>query len=433
MPLRPTLHWDHLPLGRGRWACLAFLSWRLEVDALTCLLGLTLVGTSCVDDPGEAAPAETGDRSGTLVLELTLGDVSAAAPREYQFAGIQDILVADKGTIWVLDGEDVQLPLLRQYDPNGDYLRQVGRKGAGPGEYLDPDGLALMPDGRVALRDAGLPGRITLYHADGSLDTVWSLGRDLRWPSGGRSPIRVDMTGVSWLPFTRGRPGPNRGSPRFLRVRPDGTVLDTVPFPSVPEVERDRLRIVRTLPSGGTSTRGFTIPYQARGLFAWSPFGNFAVFRTDRYRLDMLPPPGGWGPQAAFGAKVIERSVPPIPVPEAERAAVRKQLVREVSAVEGGDGIRVPEIPTHKPPIRAVNFTDDGQVLVSVSMPSRLRDGEWTEPHAVDVFDGSGRFTGRVVLPDSFTVLYMRGSHLWGVFRETDGIESVRQYEIVWR
>jgi hypothetical protein len=83
-----------------------------------------------------------------------------------------------------------------------------------------------MPDGRVALRDARLPTRLTLYAAD----TTWSLGPG--YFHNVRGGLEVDTAGVVWLTSrATQRPGPDRELSFLLRLRADGSILDTLPNP----------------------------------------------------------------------------------------------------------------------------------------------------------------------------------------------------------
>jgi len=107
-------------------------------------------------------------------------------------------------------------------------------------------------------------------------------------------------------------------------------------------------------------------------------------------------------------------------------------MAEEISAFDPDSPVRVPDIPGHKPPIRYIRFAEDGQLLVGVHMPSRLQDGEWTEAQAFDVFDSEGALRGRVVLPDSFRFRGMRDDMIWGVFRDSFEVQSVRIYTVSW-
>ena len=410
---------------------------------------LVLAASACGGGDGEVPTS--GDGTATevaeLVLELSIGDDVVAAP-EYQFARIRSILITPDGTIWVADVTEGGLggfargtPLLRQYDAEGTFVRQVAREGDGPGEYRQPEGLVELPDGRVAVRDLAPPGKVILFTADGQVSETWtsySLGAGLmRWTSGTGFALGVDGRGILWLPIMDFRllvafePPPAQ----FLRIQPDGTVLDTVDLPSLPAVERDEIRMERRMRSGGRSTRTLGSLYEPFPVWAWSPMGTFAVARTDQYRIEVLPPPpapDGAASTLRQATRVVQRDVPLVPVPQAEREAERDRMAQTISAFNPDSPVRVPDIPEYKPPIRRIDFADDGQLLVWVHMPSRLQDGEWTEAQAFEVFDLEGALLGRVVLPDSFIFHGMRGDMIWGVFRDPLEVQSVRLYTVSW-
>ncbi len=272
------------------------------------LLGFGLATFACGGGTGEAPNSSDGTATevAELVLEFSIGDDIAAAP-EYQFASIRSILIAPDRTIWVADitgrGFARGTPMLRQYDAEGTFVRQVAREGDGPGEYREPDGLAVLSDGRVAVRDLAPPGKLLLFNADGQLSETWtsnSLGQSaMRWASNSNSALRIDAGGILWLPildYSTSRLDSPRPT-QYLRIQPDGTVLDTVPWPSLPAVQPEIL-MERISPSGRRSIRELSSPYWPRAISAWSPMGTFAVARTDRYRIEVLPPPPA--PDGAF-------------------------------------------------------------------------------------------------------------------------------------
>lgn len=412
------------------------------LSAVVALLAVTALACGGGRDGSSARDAGGGDAAAAqLVLEVTIGAGNVES-QDHTFADILDIAVAGDNTIWVLDGSNTpgvqQSPRLRQFTADGNFLREVSRAGAGPGEFAAPYALAVLGGDRVAVRDYSRRGEIAVFHADGGLDTVLSLGNTLNWPFNGRSPIQVDTSGVMWLPF-RGRPGPEQGPVRFLRVRPDGAILDTVAVPVVPEVERVELSVTRTLPGGRTSGRGFPFPNQPNGIWAWSPFGNFVVARTDEYRIHVLLPPSHSGIAAgradsnvAAPVRSISRTVAPVAVSDAERAASRERLLRDIASAEGAGDLQVPPLPSSKPPMNWIEYSDDRRLMVNVPLPSVFVDGVWTETRAWDVFDVNERYQGRIVLPAAFTLEVLRGDSMWGVYRDSLDTESVRRYRVVW-
>jgi hypothetical protein len=77
------------------------------------------------------------------------------------------------GNIYVLDS---RLPALRVFDPRGRFLRQIGQRGDGPGEYRNPAAFGFLGD-TVWIADSR-DGRISFYRNDGRIITTFRLGGD---------------------------------------------------------------------------------------------------------------------------------------------------------------------------------------------------------------------------------------------------------------
>lgn len=82
------------------------------------------------------------------------------------FGQIQDISVDAEGNFYVLDDRNMAV---RAFDPEGNYLRQYGQPGAGPGEFRAPIALAIDTAHRLLVADRAR--RITAFslehdHAD---------------------------------------------------------------------------------------------------------------------------------------------------------------------------------------------------------------------------------------------------------------------------
>lgn len=103
-----------------RWSLLAFM-------ALFCPIGLV----------SQTAPVKIGTMDG---------------PTEGVFGSVDDVVVAPSGEVLILDR---QTSRVSSWSVSGGYLHDVGRRGSGPGEYLDPIDLAITSAGELLVLDQG--------------------------------------------------------------------------------------------------------------------------------------------------------------------------------------------------------------------------------------------------------------------------------------
>jgi hypothetical protein len=67
---------------------------------------------------------------------------------EYMFAQPQDPTLSSDGRIFVLDALKHTVMV---YSPEGEFLDSIGREGEGPGEFNNPSGVEILPDGSVLI------------------------------------------------------------------------------------------------------------------------------------------------------------------------------------------------------------------------------------------------------------------------------------------
>ena len=87
------------------------------------------------------------------------------------FGEVSEVEVGLDGRIYAFD---YTANMLFLFDSSGALVRKVGRKGSGPGEFSSGNGMVVLPDGRVAIWDAG-NARISFLSADGELATSWTI------------------------------------------------------------------------------------------------------------------------------------------------------------------------------------------------------------------------------------------------------------------
>ena len=141
------------------------------------------VGLATGCGPGDAGPAPiVQDSAGVEVVRhgpladygravyaaeyiLTIGDVEG--PPEMLFAEVAGVELLDDGTVAVLDRDAAEI---RQFSPDGSFLRRISRRGSGPGEISGDATIAMVGvgDGRLLVPDA-INQTVNVFDRDGGL------------------------------------------------------------------------------------------------------------------------------------------------------------------------------------------------------------------------------------------------------------------------
>jgi len=108
-------------------------------------------------------PAEGMMQPKTAALE-ELWRLGGDTDDEDQFFGvISAVLTDDQGQIYLLDS---QLSQVKIFTASGEFVRDIGREGEGPGEFRSPIAMFFTKEGNVAVMQIA-PGKIVLLTKDG--------------------------------------------------------------------------------------------------------------------------------------------------------------------------------------------------------------------------------------------------------------------------
>lgn len=159
----------------------------------------------------------------TLVEDLRLG-TGPTGPDVEQFGRIQSIVSDSSGRILVLDGLAQHI---RVFDPSGEYLHTIGRKGSGPGEFTGAKRMAVGRGDTLWVIDDG-EMRYSVLGSDGRFIT--SYPRTVRgFISPASGALLADGSFVDWDP----RQPDGRNGPRMLytplRLAPPAFRPDSLP------------------------------------------------------------------------------------------------------------------------------------------------------------------------------------------------------------
>ena len=341
----------------------------------------------------------------TLVEELRVGSLEGTGPNA--FAYLKGLVALEDGGFAVLDS---QVQELRVFSRDGAHVATHGRKGQGPGEFVDANGLMLGPGGRLWVPDAR-NGRMSVFDPesgfiesfpfdDGNFGWVWNGamvdGRRIHrpWSDGTREQIRVydlTMTLVDSIPLPGDHPEDEEYDPRsrpgtFYQERDGGYMLYRIPFFASE---------VRHIDSRGA---------------VWSTQDGDPEYRLSRRE------PGG------DPTLVVETRRPAVPVPEVERDSVieaMRQMLVDAGASRQFDWSRIPAV---KPAVEGVFESVEGNLWVQTPAAD---DGV-----VFDVYSGEGGYLGTASLGSGLTLSdqvdpVVRGDLAWLIVTDEFDVQYV--------
>jgi hypothetical protein len=358
----------------------------------------------------------------TLTLEWRTHESDA---EQMNIGSISQMAVGRDGRVFMYDSQRSSLQMI---DSAGKFLRSIGRRGEGPGEYRNVRGLTTLPDGRVALWDSQL-SRITLFDPDSDARHMWQVTR--RTFSTTEPSLLSDTAGFLYLihPVTPRPEGQRTGRPGLIRFDSHGTTIDSLLPP-----DSDLVVQQVNATSFGVNV-AYDVPYAPRVVWTWSPLGYLVAGRSDRYAIDLIHPDGR--------VVRIERDGDPPPVEKEVRESATARLTAEIVHVSPSWRWNGPPVPEIKPFFNTISVTQEGRIWVHVNQPSQRvvfdsppqppgtppRTG-WSAPIAHDFFEADGTFLGRLRAPQGATMRVIRGNHVWGILRDEDGVQSVARWRI---
>ncbi len=357
-----------------------------------------------------------------LVPEVSIGDLEG--PDEYLFGRIGSLAVDEARNVYVFDTQSQQV---RVFDAAGAYVETLGRDGQGPGEFARAETIAVLPDGRVLVRDPGNM-RVQVFDRAAGRTEEWEYNSGNSYRQG--APLYTDVLGRTFLVTSDGS-----RDDIIIILGVDGAHLDTLPGPTM-DYERFVVSAEHTT-ERGTSSVASVVPFTPRFFWAVHSSGQFLTGLSSDYRIDLA---------RDDGVLRIERAYDPVPVSDAERAYRRESTVRMIRFTAPDWTWDGPAIPEHKPVFTELLSGRGGRIWVRLLTEGQRVENEdhdpenpfseavtWRESTRYDVFEADGTYLGAVVPPDDFSTSpdpVFAGDHVWAVARDELGVERVIRYRI---
>jgi hypothetical protein len=400
---------------------------------VTALLAAGLSGCAGANDRGPAA--EVTDSAGIRIVTYDLAGITVPTYRtvtehdleigaldgapEYAFSRVATVAVTDVGAIVVSDAVAQEL---RVYGADGTYVRTLGRRGDGPGEFASPPLVADVSGDTVFAFDPR-SARVSLLSLGGEL-----LGEvSLRSEAIGRPESVVrhgDGTYVVQAPWI----GPSAASTESYELRAEldsvvvlhvdgrGTLLDTLRVMA----DRTRARSVENRGSGILRTLQAPTPYGARAYVrAGGP--HILVARSDAVDLRFLDPAEErWTFLRVSG---VEHTATAADILAHQEAALREDF---------GDEeidpfvlqVNTAFLPDRLPAFTNVLVTEDGDVWMALAELDASAGYDWL------VFSGEDELRGVVHTPPDLLVHDVGRDFVVGVVTDELDVPYVRRYPL---
>lgn len=307
---------------------------------------------------------------------------------------------------------------LREFSPDGALVRTMGRKGEGPGEFMGPARVGVLPSG-FWVWDA-LQNRISQFTTSG----VHRATRRLPMPPRGRLEIHGALSdsvyaGTILEPALLGGTSPNRV---ILAVRTQSLTLDTLTSISQEQA-------FFTIPLPGLPGGGLAGPQPLGHVAQWASSAAEGALYTADHRSG--PPDTLVVSRIALDGEVrwtFRTPFTPVPVSNERYDAEIRRIVsmfdrlRAQGAPTPGDPDGAARAAIRRPrslPSATGLVVGGADVLLLRREPSPPNQGQrWTLVE-------DGKPTRDIMVPPNIKVMAMRGEYLWGVRKGDFDVETV--------
>jgi hypothetical protein len=359
--------------------------------------------------------------------------------KETTFGLVRDVAARPDGGVLVFDVKGAEGLVLRAFDANGRFERNIGRAGNGPGEYSsDAMHYAVQPDGIILLREARRA--VTRYGADGRF-----LGGYTVLPGPGRADIMVGQNGTFYTTAALDSPsGLTRGSSSTRgQARPltPARLLPVFHYDSAGRL-LDSIVLTQQWLVSDAAPYGFA----QRPSQSWVPLpdGRIVVSRTDKLGFLLVDPASRRPP--------LLSEVPTAPVRYLDEERKALQAAENASGmIEGGRRIAggVPTtVPEFKVPAQPAFVDVSGRIWIRKSVASQRVDpycmsarsdfrgdtcllkGNYYDPPVFVAFQVDGTYLGEVRFPLRSRMMAFVGDFAWGIVRSADDEQLLVKYRI---
>jgi len=378
---------------------------------------LLLILSGCSKKPENEASIETIDgiqyvhNTGTPLhpnKAVTLEEDLSIGGQEYDMLfRPQKFTVDQKERIYIADYLDQSIKV---FDPNGKYIKSIGKKGEGPGEFILIGDLTILPDGRLFVMDRNTR-RISLF------DTKGNYIESYHWTERQGGLIYAADSSCLFTVYKFGEENPMEGRRLFVKEY-DFQGHEIHSFGEF-KIEKSKTHTIKT----GKSITSMAVypPHSPRSIFAGDPLRQHLFHCVnDKYMLEIYNQEG----------KVTRRfDRPYTPLPFTKKDAKEFYDYYDSRPLEGIKkmirGLSMPSVKT----ITSRMFVDDsGNLWVETHEEKEEENQIFT---AYDIFNQKGFYEAKVWLNIKPEII-VKGKMYLMYNDEEIGYKLLKRYQIIW-
>ncbi|MFO7979812.1 MAG: 6-bladed beta-propeller [Candidatus Aminicenantes bacterium] len=317
---------------------------------------------------------------GVFILEEELSISETPEREELIFSQIRSIDVDESGRLYILDQGEAHVYV---FDPNGNYIKSIGKKGQGPGELHMPFTMAITSDQELMVED--FRNKINFYSLEGDFIREIKTAKE--------AALRIFMD--------------SRGN--FF-----GTVF-------VYEEEDPRYEVRKYDPQMKRLASLGTSPLPGARNEAFNPFGGAVMYaiRNDDHVICGSPE------KYEFNVYDLDANLEMKIIKDYDPVEITKQEIDEVME-EIPQGMEV-SIPKYHNPFQWFGTDDEGRIFVRTH--EQVKEGE-EEGYHYDVFDVEGKFIAKV--PLKTRPFLIKDNKFYTVEEGEQGFLSIKRYKVTW-
>jgi DNA-binding beta-propeller fold protein YncE len=333
-------------------------------------------------NPKKAKPPKDTPTNLILTENWLVGD---SLVEEEMVAQAADLAVDDSDNLYVLD---IKSHNIKVFDPDGKYVRTIGKQGQGPGELNTPTGLQILPDGTLLVNDS-LNRRLAYFKPDGTFINNRSI---------------ADRTSLITLIADK------KGS--FLGR--ELIIEDNKLFWEVRKFDQDlkTLFTIERIPFPNPLTDKINV-FEQLFFFLFDNKGNIIFSNPKDYAIRVYTTEG-----TLF--KRIEKKYDPREVTDEEKEEILQRIP--------STGIDIKErlvFPKNFPAYETFTIDEEGRLIVRTN-----NKGKNEEENMVDVFDPEGRLI--TSFSSKISPRIWKNGRLYSSEENEDGINIIKCYSYRW-